>query len=101
MARANSRSNLKTSAGAAIDGWDEEAARAMLDDLHEQIAADNFSAVSSWPLAPRRTLLAGIETHRRLVVLAGELSEQLSRIALPAPARQRQLEPRSATPAVA
>lgn len=91
----------RAAGGGTLRAWNEEAARALLDNLQEQIAANNFSAVSSWPLGPRRVLLADIETYRRLVVLAGELSEQLSRIALPRPAHQRQLEPRSASPAVA
>jgi hypothetical protein len=87
----------RAAGGGTLKAWNEEAARALLDNLHEQIAANNFSAVSSWPLAPRRALLAGIETYRRLVILAGELSDQLSRIALPKPTHQRQLQPRAAT----
>jgi uncharacterized membrane protein YccC len=86
----------RASGGGALKAWNEAGVRAPLDNLHEQIAADNFSAVSSWPLAPRRTLLAEIETNRRLTVLAGELSEQLSRIALPRPAHQPQRQPRAA-----
>ena len=87
----------RAAGGATLRVWDEDGARALLDKLHEQIAADNFSAVSSWPLAPRRTLLAEIETYRRLVVLAGELTDQLSRIALAGPTPHRQLQPRIAT----
>jgi len=81
---------------ATLRAWNEDAARALLDNLHDQIAADNFSAVSWWPLAPRRVLLAEIETYRRLVVLTGELSDQLSRIALPGLTHHRQLQPRDA-----
>jgi hypothetical protein len=77
--------------------WNKDAAHALLDNLHQQIAADAFSALSSWPLDPRRALLAEIEAYRRLVVLAGELSDQLSRIALPLTANRRQLQPRVAT----
>lgn len=88
---------MRRAAGNATLGvWNESAARVLLDTLHEQIAADNFSAVSSWPLAPRRILLADIEAYRRLVILAGELSDQLSRIALPKLTDQRQLQPRIA-----
>ena len=88
--------------GAALSAWNENAARAPLDDLHARIAADSFSAVSSWPLASRRILLAEIETYRRLAVLTGELSEQLQRIALPGrPVHQRQHQPRPASPAIA
>ncbi|MGH7914777.1 MAG: FUSC family protein, partial [Candidatus Binataceae bacterium] len=86
----------RAAGGGVLIAWNEDAARAMLDNLHEQIAADNFSAVSSWPLAPRRALLAEIETYRRLVILTGELSDQLSRIALPNPIRYRRLQPRIA-----
>jgi uncharacterized membrane protein YccC len=88
--------------GAALSAWNENAARAPLDDLHARIAADSFGAVSSWPLASRRILLAEIETYRRLAVLTGELSEQLQRIALPGrPVHQRQHQPRPASPAIA
>ena len=76
----------RAAGGGALKAWNGDAARALLDNLHEQIAANNFSAVSSWPLAARRSLLAAIETYRRLVVLAGELSDQLARIAPPRPA---------------
>jgi uncharacterized membrane protein YccC len=86
----------RAAGGGALKAWNEDAARALLDNLHEQIAANNFSAVSSWPLGPRRSLLAAIETYRRLVILAGELSDQLSRIALLRPAYRPQLQPRSA-----
>jgi uncharacterized membrane protein YccC len=86
----------RAAGGGALRAWNEDGARALLDNLHEQIAADNFSAVSSWPLAPRRALLAEIETYRRLVVLAGELTDQLSRIALARPAHRRQLQPHTA-----
>lgn len=82
---------------AALKAWNEDAARALLDNFHQQIAADNFSALSSWPLTPRRALLAALETYRRLVVLAGELSDQLSRIALPMPVRAAALEQRNAS----
>lgn len=88
--------------GAALSAWNENAARAPLDELHDRIAADSFGAVSSWPLASRRILLAEIETYRRLAVLTGELSEQLQRIALPRrPVHQRQHQPRPASPAIA
>ena len=88
--------------GGALSAWNENAARAPLDDLHNRIAADSFGAVSSWPLASRRVLLAEIETYRRLAVLTGELSEQLQRIALPSrPLHQRQHQPRPASPAIA
>jgi uncharacterized membrane protein YccC len=86
----------RAAGGGALRAWNEDGARALLDNLHDQIAADNFSAVSSWPLAPRRALLAEIETYRRLVVLAGELTDQLSRIALARPAHRRQLQPHTA-----
>ncbi|HVA41242.1 MAG TPA: FUSC family protein, partial [Candidatus Binataceae bacterium] len=86
----------RAAGGGAPSVWNEDAARTLLDNLHQQVAADDFSAVSSWPLAPRRTLLAQIESYRRLAILAGELSDQLSRIALPRPARQRQLQARTA-----
>jgi uncharacterized membrane protein YccC len=86
----------RAAAGGTPRGWNEDAARALLDELHQQIAADDFSAVSSWPLASRRTLLAEIETYRRLVVLTGELSDQVSRIALPRPAHHRHVQPRTA-----
>jgi uncharacterized membrane protein YccC len=82
----------RAAGGGALSVWNEDAARAQLDNLHQQIAVDDFSAVSSWPLAPRRTLLAEIEAYRRLVILTGELSDQLSRIALPRPAN-RHLQP--------
>jgi len=87
----------RAAGGATLRAWNENVAHALLENLDEQIAADDFNAVSSWPLAPRRTLLAEIETYRRLVVLAGELTDQLSRIALAAPAHHRQLLPRTAT----
>lgn len=83
-------------AGDAPRVWNEDAARALLDDLHREITADDFSAISSWPLGPRRILLAEIETYRRLVVLAGELSNQVSRIALPGPAHYRRVQPQTA-----
>jgi hypothetical protein len=79
----------RAAGGGALKAWNGDAARALLDNLHEQIAANNFSAVSSWPLAARRSLMAAIETYRRLVVLAGELSDQLARIAPPRPAPAR------------
>jgi uncharacterized membrane protein YccC len=85
----------RAAGGGAPKAWNGDAARALLDNLHEQIAANNFSAVSSWPLAARRSLMAAIETYRRLVVLAGELSDQLARIAPPGP-RLAQLQPRTA-----
>ncbi len=86
----------RAAGGATLRAWHEDAARALLDNLHQQIASDNFSAISSWPLASRRTLLADIETYRRLVVLAGELSDQLSRIALTRAVPHWQLQPRTA-----
>lgn len=87
----------RAAGGVTLSAWNEDGARALLDNLHREIAADKFSAVSSWPLAPRRVMLAEIETDRRLVVLAGELTDQLSRIALARPTHHRQLQPRTAT----
>ena len=82
--------------GGALKAWNGDAARALLDNLHEQIAANNFSVVSSWPLPARRSLLAAIETSHRLVVLAGELSDQLARIAPSRPAHRPQLQAQTA-----
>lgn len=76
--------------------WNEYAMNSLVDDLNGRIAAGDFAAIASWPAAARRTLLTEVEVYRRLVVLAGELSEQLSRIALPAHARRPQLQERVA-----
>ncbi len=81
----------------ALRAWDGRAANALLGNLHQQVAADNFSAVASWPIPMRRALLAEIEAYRRLTVLGGELADQLARIALPRPAAARRLAPRSVT----
>jgi hypothetical protein len=64
-----------------IPSWDEAGARNLLEALEREIAADNFAALSTLLVQERRTLLAEIENFSRLTVLAGELSEQLSRIA--------------------
>ncbi len=64
----------------SIPRWDEVGARDLLATLDREIAADNFAAISSLSVQQRRTLLAEMENSRRLTVLAGELSEQLSRI---------------------
>lgn len=77
-------------------GWNAAAASRLLDELHAAIAADSFAAIASWSIQQRRALLAEIEAFRRLVVLTGELSEQLSRIALAATARRRRLAERPA-----
>ena len=65
----------------SIPSWDEAGARDILDTLEREVAADNFAALSTLPIQSRRTLLSETENSRRLTVLAGELSEQLSRIA--------------------
>jgi uncharacterized membrane protein YccC len=88
--RAATRQNPRTE-------WNGEAVGTLLDGLHEAIAADSFAAIASWPIEERRALLAEIEAFRRLVILTGELSEQLSRIAPPAFARRRRLVERPAT----
>jgi hypothetical protein len=77
--------------------WNGEVAGKLLDELRDAIAADGFAAIASWSIGQRRALLAEIETFRRLVVLTGELSEQLSRIALPAQVRRGKLVQREAT----
>jgi len=81
----------------ALRSWDEKRAHSLLNSLHQQVAAENFSAIASWPIPQRRALLAEIEAYRRLTVLSGELADQLSRIALPRLMSARQLQPRAAT----
>jgi len=64
-----------------IPNWDEAGARNLLETLAREISADSFAAISTLSVQERRTLLAEMENFRRLTILAGELSEQLSRIA--------------------
>ncbi len=65
----------------SLPHWDDDGARNLLETMNREVAADSFAAVSAWSTQERRSLLADMENLRRLMVLAGELSEQLSRIA--------------------
>lgn len=76
--------------------WNGAVVNGMLNELGEAISADNFAALSAWSVEQRRTLLSETEALRRMVVLTGELAEQLSRIALFVTARGRQFVPRAA-----
>jgi len=65
----------------SLPRWDEAGARKLLETGEHEIGANNFAAISALSIQKRRTLLAEMENSRRLLILAGELSEQLSRIA--------------------
>ncbi len=65
----------------AIPQWAEDEARKLLQVREQELSANNFAILSSLSIEERRALLAELENARRLTVLAGELSEQLSRIA--------------------
>ncbi len=63
--------------------WKAAALGQLMSDFEERAAAGNFAATSSWSVETRIIFLAEMETFRRLIVLTGELSDQLVRVALP------------------
>ena len=64
-----------------IPRWAEDQARMLLETQEHEVSANNFAMLSALTTQQRRAVLAEMENARRLTVLAGELSEQLSRIA--------------------
>lgn len=64
----------------AIPQWAEDQARKLLEAGEQEVSANNFAILSALSTVERRAVLAEMENAQRLTVLAGELSEQLSRI---------------------
>jgi Fusaric acid resistance protein-like len=56
-----------------------------LNDFSSHLEEGGFSQLASWPLEPRRTMLAELESMRRLLLLFSELNGYLSDV--PSPAR--------------
>jgi len=56
-----------------------------LAELHEQVSASALGELASWPTTARSTLLADIESYRRLMVLVTELDQQF--VGIPAAIR--------------
>ncbi len=51
-----------------------------LRDLEQRISASSYAEVAAWPQEQRRTILAEVESWRRILVLAGELDQQFYEI---------------------
>jgi uncharacterized membrane protein YccC len=51
-----------------------------VEDLARRLSAASYAEIAAWPLGLRRTILAEIESWRRIVVLAGELDQQFFEI---------------------
>jgi len=51
-----------------------------LAELHGHLSISGLGELASWPAAARSTLLAEIESFRRLMVLVAELDQQLAAI---------------------
>jgi hypothetical protein len=62
-----------------------------LDEFNSQLEAGGFAQLASWPLEPRRTMLAEVQSMRGLAILLAELNRYLANV--PAPPRDA---PRSA-----
>jgi hypothetical protein len=55
-----------------------------LDQFSSQLEEGGFARLASWPLEPRRTMLAELHSMRRLVFLFSDLNRYLSDVATPA-----------------
>jgi hypothetical protein len=44
------------------------------------VSAASYAESADWPLEARRSLLAEVESYHRVVLLAGELDQQLAAI---------------------
>jgi len=51
-----------------------------LGDFATSVTAAAYAEIGSWPLEARRSLLAEMESYHRVVLLAGELDQQLAAI---------------------
>jgi hypothetical protein len=56
-----------------------------LQEFERLVSASDFAEIESWPMPARRTLLAQMDSYRRLTVLADELDQQLALVSLPRP----------------
>jgi len=56
---------------------------ALLTRFTDRVSASQYAEVASWPADARAVLFAEIESFQRLVILTGELDDQLSRVPLP------------------
>jgi hypothetical protein len=54
-----------------------------LDEFSSQLEEGEFARLASWPLEPRRTMLAELHSMRRLVFLFSDLNRYLSDVATP------------------
>lgn len=54
-----------------------------LDEFSSQLEEGEFARLASWPLEPRRTMLAELQSMRRLVFLFSDLNRYLSDVATP------------------
>jgi hypothetical protein len=57
-----------------------------LDEFSSQLEEGGFARLASWPLEPRRTMIAELQSMRRLEILFSELNRYLSDV--PAAARR-------------
>jgi hypothetical protein len=55
-----------------------------LQEFERLVSAPDFPEIESWPMPARRTLLARMDSCRRLTVLADELDQQLAAACAPA-----------------
>jgi len=51
-----------------------------VDDFAQRVAASSYAEIAAWPLTARRSLVAEVDSFRRLALLAGELDQQLAAI---------------------
>jgi uncharacterized membrane protein YccC len=56
---------------------------APLNDLSSQLEEGGFARLASWPLEPRRTMMAELQSMRRLAFLLSELNRYLAKIPNP------------------
>jgi hypothetical protein len=62
-----------------------------LNELSSQLEEGGFARLASWPLEPRRTMLAELQSMRRLEFLFSELNVYLSDVPTP-PRRASRIE---------
>jgi uncharacterized membrane protein YccC len=55
----------------------------LLDDFSSHLEEGGFARLASWPLEPRRTMLAELQSMRRLEVLFSELNRYLADVPTP------------------
>jgi uncharacterized membrane protein YccC len=76
---------LSAAAIAVAESHPADALRQALEAFSGRIGADGFAEISAWTFDQRRTLLAEVESWRRLTELFADLDQQFSRIPLPPP----------------